>query len=85
MITIFNIQNDTVEVIEEVAPSFEEPLTESEIRDKRNRLLAKSDWTQLADAPVDRNAWAVYRQALRDIPEQPEFPKSVKWPEPPRG
>jgi len=34
----------------------------------RNRLLAESDWTQLEDAPVDRQAWAAYRQALRDFP-----------------
>ena len=34
----------------------------------RNRLLAESDWTQLPDTPVDRAAWATYRQALRDFP-----------------
>ena len=34
----------------------------------RNDLLKKSDWTQTADSPVDREAWATYRQALRDFP-----------------
>ena len=34
----------------------------------RDRLLAESDWTQLPDAPVDKAAWATYRQALRDFP-----------------
>jgi len=34
----------------------------------RDRLLAESDWTQVADAPVDKQAWATYRQALRDFP-----------------
>jgi hypothetical protein len=34
----------------------------------RNDLLAQSDWTQVADAPVNRQAWATYRQALRDFP-----------------
>ena len=34
----------------------------------RDRLLKESDWTQLPDAPVDREAWATYRQALRDFP-----------------
>ena len=38
------------------------------IRNKRNDLLARSDWTQLADAQVDKQAWAEYRQALRDLP-----------------
>ena len=38
------------------------------MRAKRNELLAQSDWTQVADAPVDQQAWATYRQALRDFP-----------------
>jgi hypothetical protein len=50
------------------------------IRAKRNQLLAGSDWTQLADSPVDKNAWAVYREALRNLPEQAGFPYSVQWP-----
>jgi len=37
-------------------------------RRHRDLLLAASDWTQLPDAPVDRAAWATYRQALRDFP-----------------
>ena len=43
-------------------------------RAERNRLLAASDWTQVLDAPVDRTAWATYRQQLRDITEQEGFP-----------
>lgn len=50
------------------------------IRAKRNQLLANSDWTQLADSPVNKDAWSVYRQALRDIPSQVGFPFSVEWP-----
>ena len=38
------------------------------MRNHRNRLLAQSDWTQVVDAPVDQQAWATYRQALRDFP-----------------
>ena len=34
----------------------------------RDRLLKESDWTQLPDSPVDREAWATYRQTLRDFP-----------------
>jgi len=41
-----------------------------QIKNWRNAQLAKSDWTQVADAPVDKAAWATYRQALRDLPEQ---------------
>lgn len=36
----------------------------------RNAELARTDWTQLPDAPVDSRAWAEYRQALRDLPAQ---------------
>lgn len=53
------------------------------IRENRNSLLKKSDWTQVADAPVDQAAWAVYRQALRDITDQEGFPNEVTWPEEP--
>jgi hypothetical protein len=49
-------------------------------RIKRNGLLAASDWTQLADAPVDQAAWAEYRQALRDVPSQAGFPATIDWP-----
>jgi hypothetical protein len=53
------------------------------LRDLRNSLLAKSDWTQLADAPGDKTAWASYRQALRDVPLQEGFPWAITWPEEP--
>ena len=49
------------------------------IRQERNRLLAESDWTRLDDATADKDAWAVYRQALRDITLQPN-PLEVQWP-----
>lgn len=50
------------------------------IRSQRDSLLATSDWTQVPDAPVDQAAWAVYRQALRDITTQAGFPHEVIWP-----
>ena len=53
------------------------------IRTQRNQLLAESDWTQLADAPVDKTIWSVYRQSLRDISSQKGFPWDVVWPEKP--
>ena len=54
-----------------------------QIRSKRNALLAATDWTQVPDAPVDQAAWATYRQALRDIPQQDGFPTNIVWPEQP--
>lgn len=58
------------------------PLTTAEqnVRDRRNELLSASDWTQLADASVDKVAWSEYRQQLRDISVQPTFPYQVSWP-----
>lgn len=50
------------------------------IKDERNSLLQRSDWTQLPDAPVDAAAWATYRQALRDLPSQSGFPFNITWP-----
>jgi hypothetical protein len=55
----------------------------AQIRSQRNQLLTASDWTQVLDAPVDRTAWAAYRQALRDITSQEGFPASVQWPNDP--
>lgn len=52
------------------------------VRVRRNTLLSDSDWTQVADAPVDTAAWATYRQALRDITDHANFPylEEADWP-----
>jgi lipase chaperone LimK len=59
-----------------------EQLTPENIRKKRNALLAESDWTQIADATVDKTAWATYRQSLRDITTHSNFPdlEDSDWP-----
>ena len=53
------------------------------VRNTRNQKLAESDWTQLADSTADKQAWATYRQALRDVPTQAGFPWEVVWPDQP--
>lgn len=56
------------------------------LREQRDQLLSKSDWTQVADSPLSgsaKTAWATYRQALRDLPENTVDPKSPSWPTPP--
>jgi hypothetical protein len=50
------------------------------VRADRNSRLAACDWTQVADAPVDKAVWATYRQELRDITSQPGFPWEITWP-----
>ena len=42
------------------------------LRQKRNSLIASSDWTVLSDSPLSaelKTAWLEYRQDLRDITE----------------
>jgi hypothetical protein len=50
------------------------------VRAQRDQLLAQSDWTQVADAPGDKAAWATYRQALRDLPASGSDPDALTWP-----
>ena len=50
-------------------------------RAERNRRLAETDWTQGKDIPDNiSNAWAAYRQELRDLPNQASFPWDINWP-----
>lgn len=46
----------------------------------RDIELARTDWTQVADAPVDAVAWATYRQALRDLPASNANPRLIELP-----
>lgn len=49
----------------------------------RNAELSKTDWTQLSDTPVDKVAWAEYRQALRDLPSSNEDVRAINLPSKP--
>ena len=56
------------------------------LRTHRDRLLYQSDWTQIGGAPLSGTsiqAWASYRQALRDLPANTSNPIDVVWPPPP--
>jgi hypothetical protein len=56
----------------------------AKVRERRIELLKASDWTQIADYDLgaDRDAWAAYRQALRDLADAPN-PFDITWPQPP--
>ena len=56
----------------------------AEVRAERNTKLAATDWTQITDATTDKQAWATYRQALRDVTTQTGFPWTITWPEEPQ-
>ena len=50
------------------------------VRSQRNAKLSASDWTQLPDVPLaTKEAWATYRQALRDVTLQAD-PFAIVWP-----
>ena len=58
----------------------------SMVRAERNALLGASDWTQLGDATLgDHTAeeWRIYRQALKDVPQNYSRVSEVVWPETP--
>ena len=55
----------------------------SEAREKRNALIAETDYMAMPDYPLDdekKSAVLAYRQALRDVPEQAGFPRQIDWP-----
>ena len=55
-------------------------------RQKRDRLIAAMDYLVTPDYPISDDRLAkvkTYRQALRDIPEQAGFPRTITWPEKP--
>lgn len=59
----------------------EKPLVEEDVRNERNELLEKYQWTETADLTTDEKAaWKTYKQALRDLPKQSGFPYDVTWP-----
>ena len=56
------------------------------LRIRRDKRLAKTDFTQSLDVPLSseiRAAWAAYRQALRDLPSQISDAQDFEWPIPP--
>ena len=56
-----------------------------ELRTERDRRLAASDWADTVSAqkrlaPEVFEAWATYRQALRDMPLMTQDPSEPEWP-----
>jgi hypothetical protein len=77
------IDNEPV-AVPSPAPTQEELLLT--VRRLRTERLISCDWTQTLDAPItneQREAWAIYRQALRDFPTTCDTRNPV-WPEPPQ-
>ncbi len=52
---------------------------------ERDKLLLESDWADLPTSQArftdaEKVAWANYRQSLRDVTKQPQFPFDPVWP-----
>jgi len=77
------IVDDELVLVEDLTKS--SPLWNS-LRKLRNLKLQECDWTQLTDSPLseeEKDAWASYRQELRDMPTNMTDPEIPVWPTPP--
>ena len=68
--------------VQMVASNLPQQKAERNIRERRNSLLAQTDYLALSDNTLSTEM-ATYRQALRDITNQEGFPYSVTWPSKP--
>jgi hypothetical protein len=53
------------------------------LRRQRDLLLNETDWTVLPDSPLSlelREQYLVYRQALRDLPQNTNSYETLVWP-----
>jgi len=81
---LFTIQNEQPQKIDDAElETAQTDVAWTKLRMVRNSYLTACDWTQVPDAPVDHQAWAVYRQELRDLPDNTEDPRHPVWPIPP--
>ncbi len=70
-------------VVDVIPDSLLTTLHAVDTRAQRDAMLAACDWTQGADSPLDvvtKAAWAAYRTALRNVPQQAGFPVAINWP-----
>ena len=65
--------------VDYTATNIPEAEAEEVIRNARYEMLYATDWLALSDVVMSADM-VVYRQALRDIPQQEGFPFSVVWP-----
>jgi len=76
---------NALSVVEAEPPSLTPEQEKEAMRLTRGYLLNECDWTQLPDNTLtdsEREEWRVYRQKLRDITKDPNWPY-VQWPEKP--
>ena len=82
-----NIQDkgDYYEVCKNPNPSVESLARQA--RQVRNQKIAETDYLLMVDYTLpeeDLVSIKEYRQALRDVPNQPHFPVDIEWPDLPK-
>lgn len=83
-----NFDGEIIDLPDGINPYTGLPLPDTSAQDarlERSKRLTVTDWTQNADIPqATKDKWALYRQALRDVPQQAGFPNNIVWPTPPQ-
>jgi hypothetical protein len=73
LVTARNMTDEEIDIQKQIAMT--------RLRESRNAALSACDFTQLDDYPGDKAVWAVYRQALRDLPQNTADARlGVNWP-----
>jgi hypothetical protein len=85
---VFNAEANRWEATYTVRSYTEEETAQQalKMRQLRDKLLAETDWVTAKAFEAGTSVpteWQVYRQALRDVPTQAEFPYAVTWPSKP--
>lgn len=73
----------SVKIADYVEPVISDEALALSAREKRDKLLTETDYLLMADYPVSTETLAavkIYRQALRDITKQENFPRDIIWP-----
>ena len=75
------VWKDTEKPTEEKMNALYEFILIDEMREKRNELLAETDFRVLADYNKDKDLWIKYREQLRQLPET--WVEDMEFPTPP--
>ena len=85
MFTEYTDENGDVQTVEAQKTAYDTAttaFTAAQARSQRDLLLSETDHYGLSDVTMS-DEMATYRQALRDVPQQSDFPSTITWPENP--
>ena len=85
MFTEYTDDNGDVQTVEAQKAAYDAANTAflaAQERSKRDELIKATDHYGLSDVTMSDDM-KTYRQALRDVPQQTDFPSTITWPEKP--